>query len=336
MKRKKMHAIAALAAVSLAATLTACSDSGSSSDATSESGDEAVTVAVSYGGLKFPYHSALKRGLIAMADELGNVELIEGDSDGDTGVELTNVQNMLQQQPDCLLIIPVSNSSSAPAEEAEAAGIPVVSFDQIAAGPTDAFVGYDQLQSGELLGQFVVDQYEAIGKPKIKVIYLRGLIGQAADTSRNEGVKATLEAAGLGADQVEIVEQAADYDRAKAQEITTTLLRQHSDADVIIANNDDMILGAHAGAQALGIATGPDSDLHLAGIDGVPEALTLIADGELDATMFQDPVEEANVGLPTCVAAANGEPVEDTVLAFRQVTIDDADAALESVQSVYE
>ena len=105
----------------------------------------------------------------AKAKEIGGVSIIEGDSNNDTGTELANVQNLLSQNPDCMLLIPVGTASSAPAEAAQAANVPVVSFDQKAAGTAKAFVGYDQLQSGDLLGQFIVDQYKALNKPKIKV-----------------------------------------------------------------------------------------------------------------------------------------------------------------------
>ena len=337
-KRGKGIAVCVGAAMLLAACGTSSTTSSSSAGASSGSaagGSEDITVAVEYGGLKFPYHSALKAGITAKAAELGGITIIEGDSNGDTGTELTNIQNLLSRSPDCLLLIPVSNSSSAAAEAADAAKVPVVSFDQEAAGPTAAFVGYDQLQSGTLLGEFVVDQYKAIGKPLIKVIYLRGLIGQAADTSRNEGMKKALADAGLDESKVQIIEQAADYDRSKAQSITNDLLTQNPDVDVIVANNDDMMLGAYSAAEALTKDTGPKGTLHLSGIDGVPEALQLISDGKVDATIFQDPVVEANTALPVCVAAARGETVSNKVLEFKTVEQANAAEALASVQSVY-
>jgi ABC-type sugar transport system substrate-binding protein len=70
-------------------------------------------------------------------------------------------------------------------------------------------------------------------------------------------------------------------------------------------------------------------------VDGVPEALKLIAEGKMDATMFQDPVAEANTALSACVATAKGEAVSDNVLSFKQVSKADAPAALDSVKSVY-
>jgi len=324
--------------IGLSLLLTACGSTASNTASTGSAGASSsgtVTVAVEYGGLKFPYHSALKAGLAAKAAALGGVKLIEGDSNGDTGTELTNVQNLLQRTPSCILLIPVSNSSSAPAEAAAAAKVPVVSFDQEAAGTTAAFVGYDQLQSGTLLGQFVIDEYKAIGKPKIQVIYLRGLIGQAADTARNAGLKKALADAGLDNSKVQIIEQAADYDRAKARSITNSLLTQNPNADVIVANNDDMMLGAYSAAEALNKNTGPQGTLHLAGIDGVPESLQLISEGKVDATMFQNPVIEANTALPVCVAAAKGEPVKDNILKFEKVTKANAAATLASIKSVY-
>ncbi|GAA1809486.1 sugar ABC transporter substrate-binding protein [Planosporangium flavigriseum] len=333
MRSNRLRAAAkSVGVMSLAVALAAC---GSSSGGTAAGGGKRVKLAVEYGALSFPYHSALKLLVHAKAKELGGVSIIEGDSNNDTGTELANVQNLLSQNPDCMLLIPVGNASSAPAEAAQGANVPVVSFDQKAAGPAKAFVGYNQLQSGDLLGQFIVDQYKALNKPKIKVIYIRGIIGHVADTARNQGLKATLQKAGLDKDKVGIIEQSADFDRAKAESITNNLMRQHPDTDIIVANNDDMLLGAYSATQTLKLPTGPGTPLHLAGVDGVPEALKLIGEGKIDATMFQDPVAEANTAVTTCVAAAKGEAVSDTVLSFRQVTKADAAAALDSVKSLY-
>ena len=294
-----------------------------------------LLIAVEYGALFFPYHTALKGIVDNHAEELGGIRIIDGDSAQDTRKELDNVENFILRRPDCILLIPVDFTSPAAAEAANARGIPFVSFDQHAGGPIDAFVGYDQDQAGEVLGQFVVDQYNEIGKDKIKLMYLRGIIGHPADTSRDSGLKKVLDEAGLGPDQIEIIEQATDFDRAKAESVATSILTQHPDVDVVVGNNDDIILGVLAAAEARGIGTGPDSNMHMIGVDGIPEMLQVIADGRVDATAFQNPIPEAKKALETCVAAAKGESVSDDVLKFTLLTQDGAAAAFEEVGPVY-
>ena len=177
-----------------------------------------MTVAVQYGALFFPYHSALKgivdkpcRGARWRDDHRWRF------SAGHREGTVERTETISRRNPDCLLVIPVDFKSPAAAEAADAAGVPFVSFDQKAGGPIDAFVGYDQTQAGEVLGQFVVDQYKALGKPKIKLLYLRGIPGHPADTSRDAGLKKVLADNGLDETKVEIFEQATDFDRAKSE-----------------------------------------------------------------------------------------------------------------------
>jgi inositol transport system substrate-binding protein len=294
-----------------------------------------VLIAVEYGALFFPYHTALKGILDKHAQELGGIDVIDGDSAQDTGKELNNVENFLLRKPDCLVLMPVDFQSPAAAETADKAKVPFVSMDMKAGGPITAFVGYDQTQGGEVTGQFIIDEYKAIGKPKIKFMYLRGIVGHPADTARDAGMKKTLAAAGLGPDKVEIIEQATDFNRAKAESVATSILTEHPDIDVAVGNNDDIILGALAAAQARNISTGPKGQMHMIGVDGIPEMLQAIADGKVDATAFQNPIPEAQKALETCVALAKGEKATGETLKFSRLTQERAADTLKVVEPIY-
>lgn len=294
-----------------------------------------VLIAVEYGALFFPYHTALKGILDKHAQQLGGIDIIDGDSAQDTGKELNNVENFLLRKPDCIVLMPVDFQSPAAAETADKAKIPFVSMDMKAGGPITAFVGYDQNQGGEVTGQFIVDEYKAIGKPKIKFMYLRGIVGHPADTARDAGMKKTLAAAGLGPDKVEIIEQATDFNRAKAESVATSILTGHPDIDVVVGNNDDIVLGALAAAQARNIGTGPKGQMHMIGVDGIPEMLQAIADGKVDATAFQNPIPEAKKALETCVALAKGEKATGETLKFSRLTQERAADTLKDVGPIY-
>jgi ABC-type sugar transport system substrate-binding protein len=316
-------------ASSLAAVGSAC---GASAAETPKSD---LVIAVEYGALFFPYHTALKGIIDRHAKELGGITIIDGDSAQDTAKELNNVENFLMRKPDCIVLMPVDYQSPAAAEAANGAKVPFVSLDMKAGGPISAFVGYGQEQAGDVLGQFVIDEYKKIGKPKIKLMYLRGIIGHPADTARDKGLKAAFSATGLGPDKLEIIEQATDFNRAKAESIATSIFTQNPDIDVVVGNNDDIVLGVKAAADARGIATGPNSKLHLIGVDGIPEMLQAIADGKIDATAFQNPIPEARKALDTCVALAKGQNESGETLKFTRLTEDRAAEALKEVGPIY-
>lgn len=293
-----------------------------------------IKVAVEYGALFFPYHSAIKGIIDAHAKKLG-IKIISGDSNQKTTTELNNVQNFLVQKPDCLLLMPVDYTSPAAAEASNGGKVPMVSLDMKAAGPIKSFVGYNQIQGGAVMGKFVVDTYKKLKKKTIKLMYLRGIPGHPADVARDKGFKATLAAAGLDSTKVKIFEQATDFDRAKAEAAATTLLQQNPDMDIVAGMNDDIILGATAAAKAANIKTGPKGTLHSVGVDGIPEMLKDIADGTVDATAFQNPIPEAKAGLDACVAIAKGQTVKEKVLKFTLVTIATAAKSLAAVLPIY-
>src|ERR1700739_1769791 len=102
------------------------------------------------------------------------------------------------------------------------------------------------------MGKEIVRLYRQAGKPKLKGIYMRGIAGYITDEIRNKGVKDTLKEARL-ADKIEWTEQYADFSRAKAQSVAESILAKSQDYDFVIANGDDMILGALGAVKSAGL-----------------------------------------------------------------------------------
>src|SRR5256712_11051172 len=122
-----------------------------------------------------------------------------------------------------------------------------------------------------------------LAKPQLKGISRRGVGGQITDMARNDALKNRLKAENL-LDKISFTEQYADYDRGKGQSVTESLLTRDKSYDFIVANNDDMILGALQVARQFKLL----GKVHMAGVDGLPEALDAIQEWDLDATGFQD------------------------------------------------
>jgi len=289
------------------------------------------TIAVSYQNLAFPYVAAMQKAIQNRAEALG-INLIEADAFNDTSKELANVENMLAQNPDMLLFEAASlDASTASIEAANKAGIPVVQFNGKAnGGDYISFVGSNQIESGILLGKWLVDLRTSTGKDALKCIYLRGVAGQITDIARSDGVKKALADAGV-TDKFTFTEQYADYDRGKGQSVTESILSQSTDYDCIIANNDDMILGALAAVEQAGL-----TGMAMAGVDGLPEALQAIKDGKLSATVFQNPEGQAAGGLTATAGYLDGIiPPKEVLIPFQLVTPDNVDLIAEIANRVY-
>ena len=262
------------------------------------------TIGVSYTDTSISYIAALQKAVQAKAKEMG-VKIIEVDAKNDTNVELANVESLLQQHIDLLLLEGASlKASVASIEAANKANVPVVHFNILAEGGNYVtFVGSNQIESGVDMGNEIVKLYKELGKPKLKGIYMRGIAGYITDEIRNKGVKDTLAKAGIG-DKIEWTEQYADFSRAKAQSVAESILAKSQDYDFIIANGDDMILGALGAVKAAGLL---GKVRVFSSVDGLPETLDAIKAGEIVSTIFQNPEGQGEGGIMAATIYLDGD-----------------------------
>lgn len=287
---------------------------------------------VSYQNLAFPYVAALQKAAQAACKALG-VKCVETDAFNDTDKELKNVESMLAQGINCLAFEAASlKASSASIIAANKKQVPVVQFNGKAeGGEWVTFVGSEQPESGAQLGVYLTGLYKKLGKPKLRGIYLRGVAGQITDIARNDGLKNRLKAENL-LDKISFTEQYADYDRGKGQSVTESLLTRDKSYDFIVANNDDMILGAMQVVRQFKLV----GKIRLAGVDGLPEALEAIQKGELDATVFQDPEGQGGGGIWGCYLHLSGVKLpKDILIPFKLVSTGNVNEFMAIAKRVY-
>jgi inositol transport system substrate-binding protein len=292
--------------------------------------EEKMTIGISYENLGFSYVAALQKAAQNACKALA-VTCIETDSANDAGKERNNVESMMAKGVNCLAVQPASLAASiASIDAANKKGVPVVEFNgKAGGGDYVTFVGSAQTESGVMLGEFLEDLYKKVGKPRLRGVYLRGLAGQITDIARDAGMKSYLNSAGLS-DKIELVEQYAGYDRGKGQAVTESLLAKDKAYDFIVANNDDMILGALEVVNQLGLK------IPMAGVDGLPEALAAIKKGELAATVFEDPEGQGGGGVWGCYLAVKGVKLpKDLIIPFTLVTRANVDDFVAIADRVY-
>jgi hypothetical protein len=101
-----------------------------------------------------------------------------------------------------------------------------------------------------------------------------------------------------------IDQQTANWSRDQAQNLMTNWLSTASPFDAVIANNDEMAIGAIQAMNASGIAK---EDVIVGGIDATADALKAMEAGELDVTVFQDAAGQGKGALDAALALARGE-----------------------------
>jgi inositol transport system substrate-binding protein len=293
---------------------------------------EKITIGISNPNLAFPFAAALQKAGDDTCKAL-DINCISTDAALDTDRELRNVEGMLGKGIQCLDFVAASlDASVASIQAANQKGVPVVQFNGKAhGGDYVTFVGSEQSDSGVKLGQYLAGLYKQLGKEKLRGVYLRGVAGQVTDIARNDAMKGYLQSAGLG-DKIAFTEQYADYDRGKAQAVTESLLTKDKTYDFIVANNDDMILGALQVVRQFDLI----GKMHMSGVDGLPEALAAIKKGELDATVFQDPEGQGAGGVWACYLTVKGVKLpKDLLIPFTVVTKDNVDSFIAIANRVY-
>ena len=96
-----------------------------------------------------------------------------------------------------------------------------------------------------------------------------------------------------------LVDQNGAWSAGQGQEYMQTILSQYSEAngnmiELVIANNDDMGLGAIAALQAAGYNVEGGKYIPVFGVDATDAAKEKIADGSMTGTIKQDAVGMAN------------------------------------------
>jgi inositol transport system substrate-binding protein len=152
------------------------------------------------------------------------------------------------------------------------------------------------------------------GKGNIAVIH--GPNGHSAEVQRSEGIRQVL---GKYPDAKIVLEQTANWDRAQALNLMENWLASGQKIDAVIAQNDEMALGALKAIQA----AGKQNDIAVIGIDAIPDALKAVADGKMVGTVFQDAKGQGAMAVDLAVQLAQGKQVShDNYIPFQLVTKD--------------
>jgi ribose transport system substrate-binding protein/inositol transport system substrate-binding protein len=202
------------------------------------------------------------------------------------------------------------------------AGVPLVyvnrqpvNLDEL---PDDqAFVASDEKESGTLQTQEICRLLKAAGKTEAKAVVMMGELSNQAARMRTQDIKDVIATPDCGFITI-VEEQTANWSRTQGADLMTNWLSAGVQFDAVIANNDEMAIGAIQALKAAGVAM---DDVIVGGIDATQDALAAMAAGELDVTVFQNAAGQGQGALDAALKLAKGEPVEQKVyVPFELVT----------------
>jgi ABC-type sugar transport system substrate-binding protein len=239
------------------------------------------------------------------------------------GKQLNQIQNFIASGVDAIVVNPVDTDATvAMSAAADAAGIPLVyvnrqpvNVDELPA--KQAFVASNEADSGTLETQEVCRLLKAEGKTEAKVVVMMGELSNQAARMRTQDIKDVIATPDCAFMTI-VEEQTANWSRTEGADLISNWLSAGVEFDAVIANNDEMAVGAIQALKASGRAM--DSVI-IAGVDATQDALAAMAAGDLDATVFQNAAGQGQGSIDAALKLARGESVDTKVyIPFELVT----------------
>ena len=237
---------------------------------------------------------------------------------GDVQTQVNNVEDLIAQQIDALVILPMeSDPLTEPVKAAKDRGIFITAVDRGLSeeGVEDLYVGGNNPQYGVVAAEYFKGKFPDGGK----IVVMRG-IPTAIDNIRIEAFQKTLEGSGI-----EILDmQYANWNPDKAFEVMQDYLTRFPEIDGVWAGDDDAALGARAAIEQAGREEG----MVLLGGSGMNRVIKMIMDGDtlIDANIFYPPTLIAPAIEVTAMRYATQSPIRGRyVLDSPLITKDNAE-----------
>jgi methyl-galactoside transport system substrate-binding protein len=247
----------------------------------------------------------------------GKIDVSVQDSQYDQPKQNDQVDQFLTQGATALAINLVDPPAvSVVIEKAKAKGIPVVFFNREPAAADMAkydkayYVGAKAQESGTMQGELVVDYWKAHPEAdknkdgKVQYVMLIGDPSNSDASFRTEFSIKAIEKAGIQTEK--LADDTAMWDKIKGQEKTAAWLAKFGDQiEVVLANNDDMALGAIEALKAQGYFKDGKS-MPVVGVDATPPALDALEQGFLVGTVLNDAEKQGQATFDLAYALGSG------------------------------
>jgi len=270
------------------------------------------TIGVTYQNLQNEFVINIQDAMRKRAKEL-NIKLIEVDGQGKAENQISQVENFLALDVDAIILNPFDQYGSAPVVSiAKREGKPIVVVNAVVVNldKADAYVGSNDQEAGRIAATYILQVLKGRGN----IALIRGPNGHSAEIQRTEGIMEILKD---HPDIKIIFDQSGNWDRTQGLELMENWLSTGKSLQAVIAQNDEMALGAQKAIEA----AGKQNDIVVIGIDAIPDALRAVKEGKLCATVFQDARGQGILALELAVKLCEGKLVEHThYIPFQLIT----------------
>ena len=177
--------------------------------------------------------------------------------------QITFAQKFIQDGVDYLLLSAADVSGwDSVLKDAQDAGIQVILFDRTIEADESLYVA-SIVSDMAKEGQTAVDWLKGQNLSEYNIIHIQGVMGSAAQIGRSGAVDAAVASDGWNV----VVQQTAEWNAEKAQQIVQSVIDAGTPFNVIYAENDDMAKGAVAALDKANISHGVNGDVVVMGFD---------------------------------------------------------------------
>lgn len=316
--------LAILMAMAMVVSMSACgSEAEEESPAKVESGGEEIEIAVVLKTLSAEYWNYVKDGCEAAAKDLGvKVTVVGPNAESDIEGQVAQIEQQLGAGCDAIVCSP--NDAGAAINALQPAidnGTPVIAVDtNVGIEGQKCFVGTSNTEAAYEGGKWGVEHM----REGTNAVIIYGQEGDATSNMRQEGYTKACEEAGIP-----ILDALSGQNTTDGSvKVMEDLLSSHpGEIGLVLCHNDDSAVGALNACQSAGI-----SDIVIVGFNGDKFAADLIKQGQLQATVAQQPFEMGYQAVEYALKAIQGEEVPEVVNApVEVVTSENVDAYLESL-----
>lgn len=232
----------------------------------------------------------------------GTVKITVLDGRFDASVQSNQMDTLITQRVDAIIFSPIdADAAAAPVARAVAAGIPVVgAVTKANSDQMFAYIGTNDVDGGRIIAEHMASELKAKGN----VVILEGPIGNSPQLLRREGIDGVLE---KNPDVKLLASKTANWSRAEGLAVMENWLSLYGDAvNGVIAENDEMALGAIQAIEGKGLST---ANVKVVAIDGIQDGIRAVKSHGL-FTLYKSAHHEGQGALDLALRAVVGESYE--------------------------
>lgn len=264
------------------------------------------------------------------AVESGNVQLKIYDGERSQQIQNSQISEMIKDNVDVLCINPVDRAASSQIiDEASDASVPIIFFNRepveadMKRADTLYYVGADAEQSGTMQGEIAADYIKSHPETDqnrdgiIEYYVFEGEPGHQDSIIRSETSIDALISAGINLKKTGSA--ICNWSRLEAETAAKQMIQAGTNVELVLCNNDDMAAGVIDAYDEAGINQADRPAI--IGIDGTQTGLSLVENGNMIGTVYNDKVKQASAIFNLAKALANDEDTSNLGLDGKYIIV---------------